>query len=544
MKIAMAQTNPVIGDFDFNIQAMIKRALEARALGCELIVFPELSISGYPPGDLLERNDFIDNQLNALQELIHSIRGIGVLCGVVNREICQGERRLFNSALLFEEQNILARTDKQLLPTYDIFDELRYFTPGPKSSLISYKGLNLGITICEDIWNDEAGLGQKHYDRNPVADLASLGADLFINIAASPFHGGKQDLRNTLLKKITAHYNRPLIFVNQVGGNDSTLFDGLSLALTAQGEVAARAMDFSEDLVVFDTTTQKGDCHGVSTTDDQAILKALVMGTRDYVTKCGFKQAIIGSSGGIDSALTAAIAVAALGRKNVKTIFMPSIYTSKQNIEDTKALALNLGISWQSIPIAPMYDAFLTLSDTFNPENPGITEQNIQARIRGTILMAFSNKEGSMLLATGNKSEMAVGYSTLYGDMCGGLAVIGDLPKKKVYEISRLINRERKTIPLSILEKAPSAELAPDQTDQDDLPSYDIIDAVVKAHVEDHQSIEDMVTQGLDRSTVNEIVQRITRNEYKRYQAPPILRVTAKAFGAGRRHPMAQRYRP
>jgi NAD+ synthetase len=318
----------------------------------------------------------------------------------------------------------------------------------------------------------------------------------------------------------------------------------MSLALTSRGKTAARAMDFSEDLVVFDTTSEKGSCHEVSTTENQAILKALVMGTRDYVTKCGFKRVVLGSSGGIDSALTAAIAAAALGGENVKTIFMPSIYTSKENFEDTKALADNLGASWHSIPIAPMYDAFLNLSGTFDPQKPGITEQNIQARIRGTILMAFSNMEGSMLLAPGNKSEMAVGYSTLYGDMCGGLAVIGDLTKEKVYAISRLINQEQEIIPLSILEKAPSAELAPGQTDQDDLPSYDIIDAVVKGHVEEHQGIDEMVAMGLDRSAVEEIVRRITRNEYKRYQAPPILRVTTKAFGMGTRFPMAQGYRP
>lgn len=561
MKIAMAQTNPVIGDFDFNVRKMIKCADEALALGCDLIVFPELSISGYPPGDLLKHDDFIDNQLDALHKLVNSIQGIGVLCGAVNRlrtkentnqintqanfqtggQTIRGERPLFNSAMLFEEKKLLARIDKQILPWDPIFDESKYFTPGPSSSLITYRGLKLGITICEDIWNSQEGLG--HYDRNPVADLARLGADIFINIAASSFHEKKQNLRNTLLRKIAADYKRTLIFVNQVGGNDSTLFDGLSLALTPRGKIAARAGDFSEDLVVFDTTTGNGTIHEVSTTENQAILKALIMGTRDYVTKCGFKRVVLGSSGGIDSALIAAIAVAALGRENVKTIFMPSIYTSKQNFEDTKTLAQNLGVAWQSIPIAPMYDAFLNLSNTFDPKKPGITEQNIQARIRGTILMAFSNMEGSMLLVPSNKSEMAVGYSTLYGDMCGGLAVIGDLTKEKVYALSRLINLEREIIPLSILEKAPSAELAPGQTDQDDLPPYDIIDAVVKGHVEEHLSIEEMVAMGLDRWAVEEIVHRIARNEYKRYQAPPILKVTAKAFGMGRRFPMAQGYR-
>lgn len=544
MKIAMAQTNPVIGDFAFNREKICQQAEKATALGCDLVVFPELAISGYPPGDLLEKDDFIDDQLRVLDELISSIEGIGVLCGAVMREVRNGERLLFNSALLFENKRVVARIDKQLLPTYDIFDESRYFTPGLKTCPINYRNMKLGITICEDVWNDDNSLTGKHYDRNPVAELAELGADLLINVSASPFHGGKQDLRSNLLKNIAVKYKVPVIFTNQVGGNDTIIFDGLSLAVTARGDFAARASDFSEDLVCFNTDTSMGDCHRVSESENEAILKALVTGTRDYVTKCGFKQAVIGSSGGIDSALTTAIAVEALGKENVKTIFMPSIYTSEQNFTDTRELADNLGISLQSIPIAPMYKAFLTLYDSFDPENPGITEQNIQARIRGTILMAVSNKEGCMLLSTGNKSEMAVGYSTLYGDMCGGLAVIGDLPKKKVYELSELINRKKEIIPLSILTKAPSAELAPGQTDQDDLPSYDFIDAVVKAHVEEHRGIEEMVAQGLERSAVMDIVARINRNEYKRYQAPPILRVTAKAFGTGRRHPMAQRYRP
>ncbi len=544
MKIAIAQTNPVIGDFDFNKKKMLELVNQAATQRCDLVVFPELAISGYPPGDLLEKDDFIDRQLACLDEFIAAAGNIGILCGAVQRKIENGERLLFNSAMLFENRKPISRTDKQLLPTYDIFDESRYFTPGSASTLVAYRGLKLGITICEDIWNDEKRFSQKHYDRNPVADLAHLGADLLINLAASPFHGGKQDLRNTMLTTMAAKYNLPMVFANQVGGNDTTIFDGLSCAVTAKGEFAALASDFSEDLICFDTDTGIGDQHPVSTSENEAILKALVTGTRDYVTKCGFKKVLIGSSGGIDSALTAAIAVKALGSKNVKTIFMPSIYTSQQNFIDTKQLADNLGTSWQSIPIAPMYDAFLTLSETFDPTNPGIAEQNIQARIRGTILMAFSNKEGCMLLSTGNKSEMAVGYSTLYGDMCGGLAVIGDLPKKKVYDLSRLINSDRELIPVSIIDKAPSAELAPGQTDQDDLPSYDFIDAVVKAHVEEHKSIDEMVAQGLDRDAVVDIVSRINRNEYKRYQAPPILRVTSKAFGAGRRHPMAQRYKP
>jgi len=375
-----------------------------------------------------------------------------------------------------------------------------------------------------------------------VADLAAKGMDILINVSASPFHAGKQAFRLEMLKMIAQKYSIPLIFANQAGGNDSIIFDGLSCAVLPDGTLAARASDFSEDLVVFDTNSNERDIHPVSGLEIESILKALVTGTRDYVKKCGFSKAVIGSSGGIDSALTTAIAVKALGKENVRTVFMPSPYTSAANYTDTKKLAQNLGIQWKEISINPMYTQFLKLSKGFDPLKPGIAEQNIQARIRGTILMAYSNKDGSILLATGNKSEMAVGYSTLYGDMCGGLAVIGDLPKKKVYEVAQFINKEKEIIPEEIIRKAPSAELAPGQTDQDDLPPYDTIDAVVKGYIEDHKSIAELTAMGLDEASVKNLIFRINRNEYKRYQAPPILRVTSKAFGPGRRNPMAHNF--
>ena len=539
MKIAMAQTNPIIGGFEKNGENIINQARKAREAGCDIVIFPEMAISGYPPGDLLEKDDFIHAQLNRLDLICRSIHGIGVLLGFVDKRITGQRSTLYNSAIFFEDEKVLFTTDKRLLPSYDIFDESRYFKQGKQSSPFSYKGQSLGITICEDLWNDGLTPGQKQYDQNPVADLADQGASLLINISASPFHTGKDKIRLAMLRDIAGRRRIPLIYVNQVGGNDSLIFDGMSTAIDAHGHTIARALDFEEDLVIVNTDTNAQKSSQVNNSEMESLLKALTLGTRDYIRKCGFSRAVIGSSGGIDSALTTAIAVRALGKENVLTIFMPSIYTSPQNLIDTKQLAKNLGTAWQEIPISPMYKEFLKISADFNMENPGLAEQNLQARIRGTILMAISNRDSRILLATGNKSEMAVGYSTLYGDMCGGLAVIGDLPKNKVYELSRQINQNGEIIPESILTKAPSAELKPDQTDQDDLPSYNTIDAVVTGYVEQHKTIDDLVAQGWERADVLEIVTRINRNEYKRYQAPPILRVTKKAFGTGRRQPMA-----
>ncbi len=543
MKIAMAQTNPVIGDFKSNGEKILSFTDKALSLGCDLVVFPELAISGYPPWDLLEKDDFIQLQLHQLNEIVNRIQGIGVLCGFADINPTEQGPKLYNSAILFEDGKRLAKIDKQLLPTYDVFDESRYFAPGTESGPILYKGLNIGITICEDMWNDSFIAPPLIYKKNPIQQLAQKKAQLIINISASPFHSGRQKRRVEMIKTMAQKYGIPFLFANQTGGNDSIIFDGLSCVATENGRLAARATDFSEDLICFDTQSQTGDVHSSSGSDTESIVRALETGTRDYVKKCGFRTAVIGSSGGIDSAVTAAIAVQALGSRNVTTIFMPSPYTARQNFIDTKALADNLEIRWESHPITSMYQQFLKLSSSFDIQNPGIAEQNLQARIRGTILMAFSNKEGSILLSTGNKSEMAVGYATLYGDMCGGLAVIGDLPKKRVYEVARFINQDKEIIPESIITKAPSAELAFDQTDQDDLPPYDTIDAVVKGYIEEHKSFNDLVDMGLDRKAVKTIITRISRNEYKRYQAPPILRVTSKAFGPGRRYPMAHNFR-
>ncbi|TES92709.1 MAG: NAD+ synthase, partial [Desulfobacteraceae bacterium] len=503
-------------------------------------------IPGYPPRDLLEKNDFIEANLACLNRLLSSIRGIGVICGFADKNPDDKGKPLYNSAVLFEDGNILHKVHKRLLPTYDIFDERRYFEPGRETTSYSYKGRRIGLTVCEDAWNDEDIFKRRIYSIDPVALVVQAGADLVINISASPFYVGTREFRWNMFGSMARKHGVPLIFANQVGGNDSVLFDGISTVFDNNGNVMARACDFDEDLIVFDSQApelSKGDLHLISNSDTESILKALVMGTRDYVTKCGFSKVVVGLSGGIDSALTACIAVKALGRENVSVVFMPSQYTSKDNFEDTEKLAENLGIVLIRIPIDGIFKEFLRfLSPSFKDSEPDITEQNIQARIRGTILMGMSNKHGSLVLSTGNKSELAVGYCTLYGDMSGGLAVISDVPKTIVYDLTRFINREKEYIPPRIISKAPSAELKPDQTDQDDLPPYEILDSILKGYIEDFKGADELAQTGFDKDIVEEVIFKVDRNEYKRHQAPPGLKVTSKAFGYGRRYPLAQRY--
>jgi len=546
MKIAIAQINPVIGDFKHNCRRIKYYADKARALSCDLVVFSELTVSGYPPKDLLEKDDFVDTNIAYLNDLVSSISGIGVICGFVDKNPDDEGNRLFNSAVLFENGKILHKVNKRLLPTYDIFDERRYFEPGKEIVSFPYKERRIGLTICEDVWNDKDAIKKRVYHLNPVLLMIEDGADLIINISASPFHVGKRALRWNILGSIAKKYDIPLVFANQVGGNDSVLFDGISAAFNRNGKIAAHAKDFTEDLVVFDLKKSEPDeqnLHAVAGPDTESILKALIMGTHDYVTKCGFKKVVVGLSGGIDSALTTYIAAMALGKENVSTVFMPSQYTSKDNYEDTKKLAKNLGIGLVTIPIDGMFKLFLEYtSPSFKKSEPGIVEQNIQARIRGTILMAMSNREGSILLSTGNKSELAVGYCTLYGDMNGGLAVISDVPKTVVYNLARFINAEKEYIPSRIITKVPSAELKPDQSDQDDLPPYEILDSILKGYIEEFKGADELVKMGFNRDLVEDVISRIDRNEYKRHQAAPGLKVTSKAFGYGRRYPLAQRY--
>jgi len=546
MKIAIAQINPIIGDFNYNFGKIKCFADKAIGLKCDVVVFSELVIPGYPPRDLLEKKDFIDANLACLNRLLLSIRGIGVICGFVDKNSDKKGKPLFNSAVHFEDGQILHKVHKRLLPTYDIFDESRYFEPGRESLSYLYKGHRIGLTVCEDAWNDEDIFKRRLYTTDPVALVVKAGADLVINVSASPFYVGHREFRWNMFGSMARKYGVPFIFVNQVGGNDSVIFDGISTVFDKNGNVVARACDFDEDLMVFDSKaseSSKGDLHPISNSDTESILKALVLGTRDYVTKCGFSKAVVGLSGGIDSALTACIAVKALGRENVSVVFMPSQYTSKENFEDTEELAENLGIELARVPIDGIFKEFLRfLSPSFKKNEPGITEQNIQARIRGTILMGLSNKHGSLVLSTGNKSELAVGYCTLYGDMNGGLAVISDVPKTTVYDLACFINREKEYIPSRIITKAPSAELKPDQADQDDLPPYEILDSILKAYIEDFKGADALVQMGFDKNIVEEIIFKVDRNEYKRYQAAPGLKVTSKAFGYGRNYPLVQGY--
>jgi NAD+ synthase (glutamine-hydrolysing) len=545
MKIALAQINPTIGDFPGNMEKILAAAEKAIGLSCDLIVFSELVISGYPPRDLLENKDFVKANLMHLQKLVKSIKGIGVICGSVDSNPGQEGNRLYNSSALFDNGKILHQAHKRLLPTYDVFDERRYFEPGTECTPFLYKDYRIGLTICEDIWNYKEFFVKQLYPIDPIEIMVKEGANLLINIAASPYYVGKREFKWDMFGAIAKEYGVPLLYVNQVGGNDSVLFDGISLAFDSKGKMVARARDFGEDIVIFDTAGQKGDLHPVSETDTESLLNALIMGTGDYVRKCGFSRVVVGLSGGIDSALTACIAAQALGKENVAAIFMPSQYTSKENFEDTKALAANLGIKLFNMPIQEIFKRFLQeLSPLLKDVATEVTGQNIQARVRQIILMALSNKFGYLLLSTGNKSELAVGYCTLYGDMSGGLAVISDVPKTMVYQIARLINKEKEVIPKRVIEKPPSAELKPDQLDQDDLPPYEVLDGILRAYIEDNKAAEEIIGMGFDPSVVRDIISRVDRNEYKRHQSPPGLKVTSKSFGYGRRYPIAQKYQP
>ncbi len=543
MKIALAQINPTIGDFRQNTEKMLRMVEKAKGLSCDLIVFSELVISGYPPRDLLERRDFMAANLDHLHRLVASVTGIGVVCGFVDENLDQEGKPLYNAAALFDQGEILHQAHKRLLPDYDVFDERRYFKPGTECPSFSYKGLKIGLTICEDIWNDKDFFSKQLYPIDPVALMVKDGANLIINISASPYYAGKREFRWAMLGNVAKKYRVPLLYVNQVGGNDSVLFDGISTAFDATGQIGAHCSDFEEDMVVYDTDTQKGDLHTISETGAGSILKALIMGTRDYVHKCGFAKAVVGLSGGIDSAVTAYIAVQALGMENVIGVFMPSQYTSKDNFEDTRQLTQNLGIELVHVPVGGIFEKFLAeLAPVLKDVTTEVTGQNIQARIRGTLLMAFSNKLGSLLLSTGNKSELGVGYCTLYGDMSGGLAVISDVPKMMVYELARLINKDKDIIPDRILQKLPSAELKPDQVDQDDLPPYDILDGILTAYIEENKGPDEIIAMGFNPTIVKQTIFWIDRNEYKRHQAPPGLKVTTKSFGYGRRYPIAWKF--
>jgi NAD+ synthase (glutamine-hydrolysing) len=544
VKIALGQINTTIGDFTGNIAKIVEVSGRARIAGADLVLFPELSICGYPPRDLVEKSSFIERNQSALREVAEKTRGIAVICGYVSPAETTTGKSVMNSAALLKDGCIVFSQSKRLLPTYDVFDESRNFAPAKHQELILFQDSKLALTICEDAWNDKNFWNRRLYGADPVEDLLSSGGQILLNISASPFHVGKNEFRQKMLSAIAKHYRVPVAMVNQVGGNDSLVFDGSSFAIGTDGTVLACAKSFEEDLVVFDTAAHMGEKHEQVSGTEATAFAALVLGTRDYVTKCGFKKVFIGLSGGIDSALTAAIAVEALGAENVTGVAMPGPYSSPGSINDARELAKNLGIKFDVIEIAGVFEAFkVGLSEVFAGLPEDVTEENIQARIRGNILMALSNKFGGMVLSTGNKSELGVGYCTLYGDMAGGLAVISDVPKTMVYRISRFVNSRRQVIPDSTLTKPPSAELRPGQFDSDSLPPYDILDRILEDYVEDAKSAEQIAAEAkLDISLVRSVVKMVERAEYKRQQAAPGIKISEKAFGMGRRFPIAARH--
>jgi NAD+ synthase (glutamine-hydrolysing) len=543
VKIALGQINPTIGDFTGNSQKIIESARQAQALGADLALFPELAVCGYPPRDLLEKPAFVARTQQAVAEIAKAVPEIAVICGFVSPIKAETGRSVMNSAALLRDGEIKFVQSKMLLPTYDVFDELRYFEPAAGQKLLPLDGKQVAVTICEDAWNDKHFWHRRLYRIDPVDDLLHAGGNLLLNVSASPFHLGKRELREKMLATIARDNRVPVVFVNQVGGNDSLVFDGSSFAVGPDGRVAARAKSFAEDLVIFDSETMQGDLHSQIEGEEASAYAALVLGTRDYVHKCGFQRVVIALSGGIDSALTAAIAVDALGRENVTGIAMPSPYSSEHSITDARELACKLGIRFEIVPIGQIFDDYRkSLAPLFKGVQEDVTEENIQARIRGNILMAFSNKFRELVLSTGNKSELGVGYCTLYGDMVGGLAVISDVPKTLVYRLSRYVNSRQPVIPESTLEKPPSAELRPGQKDSDTLPPYEILDNILEDYIEDYRTAEQIATErGYELKLVRQVIRMIERSEYKRQQAAPGLKITPKAFGLGRRFPIAQK---
>ena len=543
MKIALAQINTTVGDFAGNKKKILSAYERALLSGVDIVVFPELTLTGYPPRDLLLASHFVAGNQALLDCLACATGKTAMLIGYVGRSAKRPGRGITNSIALLQHGKIQASRSKTLLPTYDVFDEDRYFDPANENRPVALNGHAIGLTICEDVWNDEDFWEERRYRSNPAMDLVLAGAEIIFNASASPWHLQKNETRHNMLSSLAAKAKRPVVYCNLVGGNDELVFDGGSLAFNASGELIAQGALFQEDFIVVDTD-QSSPQSLASPCDEERVYKALALGLRDYMHKCGFKSAVLGLSGGIDSALTAVIAVDALGRENVRGLSLPSQFSSQGSLDDARVLAEHLGIQYDVVPIQPAFESVKgEMARIFAGHPEDTAEENFQARLRGLILMGMSNKFGSLLLTTGNKSEVAVGYCTLYGDMCGGLAVISDVPKTLVYRISKWVNREHEIIPAASITKPPSAELRPNQTDQDSLPPYDVLDAILEAYVVNGRSRAEIVSSGFDPATVKRVTHLIDLNEYKRRQAAPGLKITSKAFGMGRRIPIAQRYR-
>lgn len=541
MKIGIAQINAVVGDFPGNAKRILAAYRECLEQGADLVVTPEMSLAGYPPRDLVFKSQFVPKCLQALDYLADEVKAVPLLVGYVDFHAGEIGKPYRNAVAWLESGKITERFFKTLLPTYDVFDERRYFEPGQAAEPFEWNGKKIGITICEDIWTEDY-LQRPLYDRDPVAELCARGADLILNLSASPFHLGKPDSRRRMLGEIACEAAVPIVYCNSVGGNDQLVFDGHSMVVDVSGDVIAQMVGFEEECRVVDVFGG-GEVEPVPSADSEQLYRALVLGLRDYVHKCGFSSVCLGLSGGIDSALTAVIAADALGPENVHGLTMPGPYSSGGSVEDSLALAENLGIRCDEISISEVFAAVKkTMLPLFDGRKEDVTEENMQARIRGLLLMALSNKDNHLLLTTGNKSELAVGYCTIYGDMCGGLAVISDLPKTRVFEVARWVNRTAERIPQNTIEKPPSAELRPDQKDQDTLPEYDVLDAVLELYVEQQLGAEEIVERGFDETMVRWIQRRVDLNEWKRQQAAPGIRVTSKAFGIGRRMPIVQRF--
>ncbi|HVZ79990.1 MAG TPA: NAD+ synthase [bacterium] len=544
MKIAVCQIDTTVGDFDGNTDKVLASLRKAKAEGCAIALFPELTLTGYPPRDLLDRLSFFQAAQKALDQVASAAQGILAVVGTILENPGPGNP-LFNAAVAVTDGKILQTYHKVLLPNYDVFDEARYFAPAPRPEPpFEFKGLKVALTICEDIWNVEGVFTHRLYAKDPMEEIGKAKPDLVLNLSASPFHQAKLSVRQALLKDVARKAQCPVLYCNLVGGNDELVFDGCSMVVDGGGSLFQLGKAFEEDLLVFDTENPTLKTSQVPESEQAKIYQALVTGTRDYVRKCGFQKVLVGLSGGIDSALVAALAAEALGPQNVMGVTMPSPYSSRGSIEDSRELAANLGIEFKEIPITPLFESALSsLGPAFQGTPKDITEENLQARLRGLLLMALSNKFGRLVLSTGNKSEIAVGYCTLYGDMCGGLAVISDVPKVMVYELARYANRDKPLIPEAIFTKAPSAELRPNQKDQDSLPPYEDLDAILRLYVEENQPPSKIVKAGFDAGLVRDVLKKINQNEYKRRQMAPGLKVTTKAFGMGRRVPIAQKFK-